>query len=81
MTTEPVASLSNVSQRYGKTVALDSISVSFPAATMIGLIGPDGVGKSSLLSLIAGSRRVQRNLCLGNGDVRNAHQSSGSDHR
>lgn len=29
-----------------------------PAGHMIGLIGPDGVGKSSLLSLIAGARRI-----------------------
>lgn len=26
---------------------------------MIGLIGPDGVGKSSLLSLISGARQIQ----------------------
>ena len=57
-----VASLSDVSHRYGKTVALDSISISFPSATMIGLIGPDGVGKSSLLSLVAGSRQVQEGV-------------------
>ena len=54
-----VASLDNVSLKYKKVVALDSISVSFPPAMMIGLIGPDGVGKSSLLSLVAGSRKVQ----------------------
>lgn len=57
-----VASLSNVSHRYGKTVALDSISISLPSANMIGLIGPDGVGKSSLLSLVAGSRKVQQGV-------------------
>ena len=54
-----VASLSDVSQRYGKSLALESISVEFPAAMMVAIIGPDGVGKSSLLSLIAGSRRIQ----------------------
>ena len=57
-----VASLSNVSHRYCKTVALDSISISFPSANMIGLIGPDGVGKSSFMSLVAGSRKVQRGV-------------------
>jgi ribosome-dependent ATPase len=59
-----IASLSNVSQRYGKTLALDSISVTFPAAKMIGLIGPDAVGKSSVLSLIAGSRKVQKGVVM-----------------
>ena len=54
-----VASLQNVTQKYGKVLALDKVSVSIPNATMVGLIGPDGVGKSTLLSLIAGSRKVQ----------------------
>lgn len=53
------ASLQEVSLNYRKKLALDSISLDLPAATMIALIGPDGVGKSSLLSLIAGSRTIQ----------------------
>jgi ribosome-dependent ATPase len=44
---------------YGPTVALNNVTISFPAGCMVGLIGPDGVGKSSLLSLIAGARRIQ----------------------
>jgi ribosome-dependent ATPase len=30
-----------------------------PGGSLVGLIGPDGVGKSSLLSLIAGAHKVQ----------------------
>ena len=56
---EPVARLKNVTQRYRHVVALDDVSVDLPAGRMIGLIGPDGVGKSTLLSMIAGARRVQ----------------------
>jgi ribosome-dependent ATPase len=44
---------------YGKTIALDSISLDFPAGCMVGVIGPDGVGKSSLFSLVAGARAIQ----------------------
>lgn len=55
----PVVKLSGVSLRYGKTLALDHVSLDIPAGRMVGLIGPDGVGKSSLLALIAGSRKVQ----------------------
>ncbi len=55
----PVARLENVTQRYGRAVALDAVTVALPAGCMVGLIGPDGVGKSTLLSLIAGSRQVQ----------------------
>lgn len=57
---KPVARLEHVSQHYGKTAALDDVSLDFPAARMVGLIGPDGVGKSSLLALVAGSRAVQQ---------------------
>src|SRR6266850_1619694 len=54
-----VASLDRVTQRYGKAVALDGVSLDFPSEKMIGLIGPDGVGKSTLLGIIAGVRRIQ----------------------
>ncbi|GLU31629.1 ribosome-associated ATPase/putative transporter RbbA [Trinickia caryophylli] len=55
-----VVRLSGVSLRYGKTVALDDVTLDVPAGCMVGLIGPDGVGKSSLLSLIAGARALQQ---------------------
>ena len=55
----PVVQLRDVTLRYGKTVALDAISLDLPAGVMVGLIGPDGVGKSSLFSLVSGSRAIQ----------------------
>ncbi|WP_038498548.1 ribosome-associated ATPase/putative transporter RbbA [Janthinobacterium agaricidamnosum] len=58
--TAAVVRLAGVSQRYGKTVALDAIDLDIPAGRMVGLIGPDGVGKSSLMSLVAGARAVQQ---------------------
>ncbi|MFJ5446363.1 ribosome-associated ATPase/putative transporter RbbA [Methylobacillus methanolivorans] len=54
-----VVQLQEVSLHYGKIAALDGISLNIPAGCMVGMIGPDGVGKSSLLSLVAGSRAVQ----------------------
>jgi ribosome-dependent ATPase len=51
--------LQDVSLRYGKTRALDSVTLELPAGRTIGVIGPDGVGKSSLFALIAGARAVQ----------------------
>ena len=56
----PVARLTDVSLRYGKTVALAGVTLDIPLGCMVGLIGPDGVGKSSLLSLLAGARAVQQ---------------------
>ncbi len=56
----PVARLTGVTLDYGRTRALDDISLDIPAGCMAGLIGPDGVGKSTMLSLISGARAVQR---------------------
>ncbi|MFT4183859.1 MAG: ATP-binding cassette domain-containing protein, partial [Rhizobium sp.] len=67
----PVASFEQLELVYGRTRALDDISLSIPAGRMVGLIGPDGVGKSSLLSLIAGARAIQGgNLQVLGGDMR-----------
>ena len=55
----PVASLRDVSLRYGARRALDGVSLDVRPQCMVGLIGPDGVGKSSLLALVAGARKIQ----------------------
>lgn len=55
-----VARLRNVRLQYGATEALRGITLDIPAGGMVGLIGPDGVGKSSLLSLLSGARKVQQ---------------------
>ncbi|WP_149452206.1 ribosome-associated ATPase/putative transporter RbbA [Escherichia albertii] len=67
----PVAQLAGVSLHYGKNVALDNITLDIPACRMVGLIGPDGVGKSSLLSLISGARVIEQgNVMVLGGDMR-----------
>ncbi|GHL30118.1 hypothetical protein ECZU26_09430 [Escherichia coli] len=67
----PVAQLAGVSQHYGKTVALNNITLDIPTRCMVGLIGPDGVGKSSLLSLISGARVIEQgNVIVLGGDMR-----------
>ena len=52
-------SIQNLSHRYGKTLALDDMSLEIPKGATVGLIGPDGVGKSTLLSLMAGVKVIQ----------------------
>lgn len=52
-------SISRLSHRFGKTQALDDVSLDIPRGITVGLIGPDGVGKSTLLSLVAGVRVIQ----------------------
>ena len=59
MTQAAIARLENVSHRYGATVALDDVSIAIPERVMVGIIGPDGVGKSTMLALISGVRTIQ----------------------
>ncbi|GGC52664.1 ribosome-associated ATPase/putative transporter RbbA [Chelatococcus reniformis] len=55
----PVARFAEVTVRYGEVTALDRVTLDLPRGCTVGLVGPDGVGKSSLLSLLAGARRIQ----------------------
>ena len=55
----PLARLRGVGLRYDRITALDSVDLDLPAGAIVGVIGPDGVGKSSLLALVAGARRLQ----------------------
>jgi len=54
-----VARLLGVTHRYGSVLALDGITLDIPGESLVGMIGPDGVGKSTLLSIVAGSKRIQ----------------------
>ena len=56
----PVARLTDIGLRYGKIHALDAVSLDLPAGCMVGLIGPDGVGKSSMLARSPAPARIQQ---------------------
>ena len=75
-------SIQNLSHRYGKTLALDGVSLDIPKGATVGLIGPDGVGKSTLLSLMAGVKVIQdgRVEVLG-GDMADKDVRRGLSHR
>ncbi|MBR2344895.1 MAG: ribosome-associated ATPase/putative transporter RbbA [Lentisphaeria bacterium] len=62
----------DLTYRFDKITALDNISLDVPSGIIMGLIGPDGVGKSTLLSLITGSRALQNSgtLQVLGGDMR-----------
>lgn len=68
---ESVVSVKNVSLHYGDNLALDHFSIDIPAGIITGIIGPDGVGKSTLLSLISGARALQSgDITVLGGDMR-----------
>jgi len=72
-----VARLDGVAVAYGDVHALDGVSLEVPAGRVVGLIGPDGVGKSTLLALLSGARRMQtgRIEVLGGDMASGAHRS------
>jgi ribosome-dependent ATPase len=80
--TKPIAPtvvhLQGVRLDYGKVSALDGVDLDIPAGRMVGLIGPDGVGKSSLLALVSGARRIQagRVEVLGGDMARRGHRNA-----
>jgi ribosome-dependent ATPase len=59
MTDAVIARIERVTHRYGKTFALNDLTLDIPANCMVGMIGPDGVGKSTLLALVSGVRKIQ----------------------
>jgi ribosome-dependent ATPase len=70
---EAIARLDHVTHLYGKIAALDAVTLTLPAGCTVGLIGPDGVGKSSLLGIIAGARQIQSGkVCVLDGDMADA---------
>ncbi len=54
-----IVRLEAITHRYGKLAALDGVTLAIPAGATVALLGPDGVGKSTLLGLIAGVRKPQ----------------------
>jgi ribosome-dependent ATPase len=66
----------DVTHRYGKIAALSGVNLSFRFGTATAIVGPDGVGKSTLLGLVAGVRRMQsgRIRTLGGDVASRAHR-------
>ena len=74
---EPVVRIQHLTYRFRNVTALDDISLEVPSGIIMGLIGPDGVGKSTLMSLITGARAMQSagSLDVLGGDMRSkAHR-------
>lgn len=54
----------NITKRYGSTLALDNVSLNLEAGAPIALIGPNGAGKTTLFSLLCGFLRASSGEAL-----------------
>ncbi|HYX45484.1 MAG TPA: ATP-binding cassette domain-containing protein, partial [Sphingomicrobium sp.] len=79
MTGTFVARVEHVVHRYGKAYAVNDLTLEIPANCMAGLIGPDGVGKSTLLALLSGVRKIQTGkVTVLDGDMADEHHRRAS---
>lgn len=70
-TPKSIIGVDELIHRYGETISLDRVDLQIPAGCMAGLIGPDGVGKSSLLAIVSGVRKLQQGtVTVLGGDMR-----------
>jgi ABC-2 type transport system ATP-binding protein len=53
-TLPPAARVSSLAKRFGATQALDDLTAELPRGKILGLVGPDGAGKTTLIRLLAG---------------------------
>jgi ABC-2 type transport system ATP-binding protein len=52
----PVIAVSNLGKRYGRTVAVDDVSLEVFEGEIFGLIGPNGAGKTTTMECVEGNR-------------------------
>src|ERR1700683_4991100 len=53
MTSTPAVEASGLRKAFGRVVALDGLSLSVPAGTVLGLLGPNGSGKTTTVSILS----------------------------
>jgi len=64
MSDERAVELASVTKRFGRTVAVDAVTVKIPGGAYCCLLGPSGCGKTTTLRMIAGHETVS------SGDIR-----------
>jgi ABC-2 type transport system ATP-binding protein len=70
-----VLEVTGIRKRFGKTQALDGVSLAVAEGEMFGLLGPNGAGKTTLISILCGLTAADE------GEVRLLGQVFDSSHR
>src|SRR6516164_7470436 len=55
----PVVQIAGLTRRFGRTLALDHVSLDVPHGEVFGLVGENGAGKTTLIQHILGLLRAQ----------------------
>jgi len=59
-TDTPAIRVTSVKRQYGSTIALDDVSFEVPHNTIVGLLGRNGAGKTTVMSILTGQDRADR---------------------
>lgn len=60
--------ISSISKHFGRTAALDGVSITFEPGHIYGLLGNNGAGKSTLLSILTDRQRPDGGVVLVDGE-------------
>jgi sulfate transport system ATP-binding protein len=63
----------NINKRFGDFIALNDVSLNFPAGELTALLGPSGCGKTTLLRIIAGLEQPDSGRVFLDGEDASAH--------
>jgi phospholipid/cholesterol/gamma-HCH transport system ATP-binding protein len=76
---EPIIQLRGVSKAFGKSVILDRMDLDIYPGEGLGIIGPSGTGKSTILRIVAGLLAPDEGEVLISGQVRRGLIEDGND--
>ncbi len=64
MNLEPLINIQHLSKSYGSTKALNDVNLTIPAGRIVGLVGPNGSGKTTMLRAMTGLISYEGNISV-----------------